>query len=321
MIFSANNSTYIDGLMFVPVTFPFNKPDALLIEDLQIQQLVEYCNRKHIRKAFVQGMQEFQFLRECTSIEHLAIELRLPFAAYFEQNSSTIPYDLTPLEDIPRLRSVDIRENERYGSRAKVKLDLSKVAHLEKFSGDYRFANGLSDAILLKTLRLNRYKKSDLLELQKLSQLDTIALVCSSLESLNGIQNFPGLQCLYLQYNRKLCDISDLCYARDSLRALRIENCPHIQDFSVLYDLEHLELLELSGKNDLRSLDFIRNMPCLKTLIFSMQVLDGDLSLCKNLSWVYSERNRKHYNLRDSDLPRIHYYHGNENIELWRRLE
>ena len=52
-----------------------------------------------------------------------------------------------------------------------------------------------------------------------------------------------------------------------------------------------------------------------------MNVLDGDLSPCRNLLWAYSERNRKHYNLRDDDLPKSIFCRGNENIALWRRLE
>ena len=86
-------------------------------------------------------------------------------------------------------------------------------------------------------------------------------------------------------------------------------------------ELNELELLELSGQNSLPSLAFIRNMPNLKALIFSMNVLDGDLSPCMNLLWAYSERNRKHYNLKDDDLPKSIFCHGNENIALWRRLE
>lgn len=321
MIFSSDNSTYIDGMLFVPVTFPYNIPDALLIENLQIQQLVEYCNRKHIQKAFIQGVQNFEFLRDCKSIEHITIELRLPFDAYAALKSAVISYDLSSLQSLPNLKSIDIREDERYGSRAKVLLDLGRIKGLEEFCGDYKFANGLSEAIQLKTLQLSKFKKFDLLELKQLSLLDTVHFSFSNLESLDGVQNFPRLQCLYLSYNRRLHDISDLRHVKKNLRALRIENCPRIQDFTVLYELENLELLELSGKNDLPSLDFINEMPNLKTLIFSVNILDGNLSPCKNLSWAYSERNRKHYNVKDADLPKITYHHGNENIELWRRLE
>ena len=69
------------------------------------------------------------------------------------------------------------------------------------------------------------------------------------------------------------------------------------------------------------NLKFLETMPKLKTLILNMMVADGDLSLCLNLSYVYLQKNRKHYNLKDSDLPKGKFVRGNENIELWRRLE
>ena len=62
-------------------------------------------------------------------------------------------------------------------------------------------------------------------------------------------------------------------------------------------------------------------MKNLKTLIFNMNVLCGDLSPCLDLCYVYSEKNRKHYNLQDEDLPKKKYIRGNEGIDEWRRLE
>lgn len=201
-------------MMFVPVTFPYNVPDALLIEDLKIQQLIEYCNKKQIKKVFIQGIKDFEFIKTCKSIQHIAIELQIPFKTYSELKSSKIVYDLNCLQDLPHLKSVDIREDERYKLNVKALLDLRKIKKLEEFCGDYKFANGLSEAIQLKTLRLNKFKKPDLLELKKLSLLDTAYLSFSGLESLKGVQNFPRLQCLYLSYNRKLHDISDLCHVK-----------------------------------------------------------------------------------------------------------
>ena len=86
-------------------------------------------------------------------------------------------------------------------------------------------------------------------------------------------------------------------------------------------ELENLELLELSGSNELPSLSFLKKMKRLKTFIFSMNVKDGDVTPCLGLSYVYSEKNRKHYNLKDIELPKGHYVRGNETIDEWRRLE
>ena len=121
--------------------------------------------------------------------------------------------------------------------------------------------------------------------------------------------------------NRTLQDISSLSSVRESLRALRIENCPQITDFSVLKKLINLEHLELSGNNTLPSLDFLSMLPKLKTFLFSMNVADGDITPCLSLSYVYMERGRRHYNLKDRDLPKNQYVRGNENIEPWRRLQ
>ena len=69
---------------------------------------------------------------------------------------------------------------------------------------------------------------------------------------------------------------------KGTLKALRVENCPKIQDFSVLGELENLELLELAGSNTLPNLDFLKTMKNLKTFTFSMNVLDGNLDPCLN---------------------------------------
>ena len=115
-------------------------------------------------------------------------------------------------------------------------------------------------------------------------------------------------------------DISKLEKCRKTLRALRIKNCPRISDFSVLSQLENLEHLILEGKNKLPSLSFIKELPNLKTLIFDMEIEDGDLQPCMDLSYVYCCRVRRHYNLKEKDLPKGTYYWGNDNIEPWRRV-
>ena len=52
-----------------------------------------------------------------------------------------------------------------------------------------------------------------------------------------------------------------------------------------------------------------------------MNVLDGDLTECTKLSYVYVDKIRRHYNVKETDLPKGEYIRGNESIEMWRRLE
>ena len=64
-----------------------------------------------------------------------------------------------------------------------------------------------------------------------------------------------------------------------------------------------MEALSLKGKNDLPSLDFVKNMPNLTWLILTMNVLDGDMTPCLKLPYV-DIKAKKHYNLRNRDLPK-----------------
>lgn len=175
----------------------------------------------------------------------------------------------------------------------------------------------------LKSLSVGGFKgkNCDLTDLFCSKELDTLRIVQCRISSLNGIETSNKMQCLYLHYNRSLQNISALRRANRTLKALRIENCPKIEDFSVLCELENLELLELSGSNVLPNLNFLKTMRNLKTFAFNMDVLNGDLTPCLNLSYVYSEKDRRHFNLKDKDLPKTNYARGNEDIEEWRRLE
>lgn len=322
MIWDQFSSTYVDGRCFVAVTYPFNRHDALLVENLHVDEMISYIKHQNITKAYIQNFAELNFLQDCPSLQHIAIELRIPFQNYSQLRAkSKIAYDFSPLAEMSNLVSLDLRDNERPGSKAVGCLDISKLISLQQYSGEYKFVKNLSLGTQLKTLRLIRYDKFDISEISNLKQIDTLHFSFSKLHTLGGCGELPQLQCLYLHNNRLLSDISDLKYCSKSLRALRIENCSNIQDYSALYSLSNLELLEISGNGSIPSLHFVDMMPNLKTLVFSINVEDGDLSPCDHLQWVYSEKNKRHYNRKDADLPKIKYHRGNENIIEWRRLE
>lgn len=175
----------------------------------------------------------------------------------------------------------------------------------------------------LKSLDVGGFqgRNQDLTDLFCSKELDTLRMIQCGVHSLDGIDTSEKMQCLYLHYNRSLKDISALKKVKHTLKALRIENCPKIEDFSVLGELENLELLELSGRNVLPSLDFLKSMKRLSLFVFDMNVLDGDLSPCLEISHAESRRNRKHYNLKNQDLPKGKFKMGNEDIDEWRKLE
>ena len=172
----------------------------------------------------------------------------------------------------------------------------------------------------LKTLSVTEYKGDNINKLFLCKELDTLELTSCNIRTLDGMENTPKMQCLYLNYNRRLCDISALKNARKTIKALRICKCPKISDFSVLAQLENLEFLFLEGSNKIPNLDFLKSLPNLKTFIFDMEISDGNLLPCMRLSYAHCGKTHKHYNVRSKDLPKGVYYRGNDNIEFWRRI-
>ena len=314
------------GFVFTSITYPVNVYDAIVIKYPQdvpcsfsringssysLKDQIEFINNYKIEKALIIA-ESIDFITMCPTLKHLRI---IPADTARDQ------FDYTPLYKMPRLKSLQC--STVYGSREKLStyIDCEKIngledIHIENFR--YKNYNRLKT---LKGLGLSKYERKDLFEAFSSPILDTLSVFESKIETLEGIQKSQKMQCLYLYNNRNLQDISALKKVQRTIRLLRIENCPKIDDFSVLGELENLVLLELSGCNELPNLSFLKKMKNLKTFIFSVNVKDGDLSLCKNLSYVYSERNRRHYNFRDKELPKGQYVCGNETIDEWRRLE
>ena len=230
-------------------------------------------------------------------------------------------YDVSTFYYLRDLKSLSIIDLEEPYITSKIKFDLSRFPVLEYYSGESRYVEKIQEACNLKTIRLNDYEYETLSEIAMLENIDTLEFNSSKLKSLDGCNGLKRLQCLYLCYNRSLVDISALESVKHSLKALRIENCGKIADFSVLEKLENLEALVLVGSNVIPNLSFLEKMKKLKTFTFTMEVEDGDLTPCLKLQYACCAKGRKNYNLKDAKLPKGEYVRGNENIEIWRRFE
>ena len=326
MKWNFTNSKYIDGLMYVPVTFPYNRPDAILIEDFKIEQLIDCINRKKLKKAYVQGVDDFSFLKDCQSIEHLKIEFNFPFHKW--DTSAMVKgkirknYDLEVLYDMPNLKSLQlINAEETSVVVPSVLVCVDRIPSLEYFRGQAEFVSGLGKAKKLKVLGLTDYKQKNLMELKDLKELETLSLFRGKVETLEGCETLNNLRCLYLSCNRAMQNINPLKSLNENIKLLRIDHCAKIGDFSAIEKLENLELLHLEGSQTLEDLDFLNKMTSLKTFICLMNIANGDLTPCKRLSYVHIGKKRKHYNLKDTELPKLTYVRGNEDIEEWRRFE
>lgn len=315
-----------NGFVFLPLTYPYNVYDALLMRQPEnalcfspqrpysIRSLDEHIalvNDLKLEKAVIIA-NSIDFIKKCPSLRYLKV---------IPADDSGNGFDYSPLYDMPKIKSLGCPTVYGRNDEFFTTIDYSRIKGIESFevynSGYLNFEN----ITTAKSLFLSNYQAHDLQNAFSSVELDTLRLIQCKVRSLEGIQKSKKMQCLYLDYNKTLNDISTLKETAKTLRLLRIDHCPRIEDFSVLGELENLELLELSGNNELQDLNFLKSLKKLKTFIFSVNVKSGDLSPCMELSCVRCLKNRKHYNFRNEDLPKGKYVRGNESIEIWRRLE
>ena len=312
-----------DGFVFVSVTNPPNVYDGLLIKvrnenngisfqcfdsNKTVQEHIDYFNNLKLEKAYIYT-DDLTILNELKTLKYLSLVLL----------SDKMPIDFTPLYDAQHLISLSISTVDFEPLANPV--DCTKFKSLEFFSVNGQDIINLSSLPSVKTLLISNDRSNNLYNVFSSEDLDVLMMTQCRIRSLDGIEQSKSMQCLYLYYNRCLENIEALTNTKHTLRALRIENCSKIKDFSVLSKLDNLEHLILVGSNTLQNLNFLKNMKKLKTFVFDYDVLDGDLSLCKKISYVYSGKNRKHFNCKDKDLPKGKYYHGYDNIEQWRRYQ
>lgn len=305
------------GFSFTSIVNPHCNKDAIhILPNKTWSEYIDFINSNSIDKAKV-TMPTLDGIQRCESLKYLHI---LP-----PQNAPKL-YNFSPLYDMAEIKYLNCSNRTGDNWRYTSEIDYSQIKGLEALRFDAnRKSKHYNNIPSLKSLCVSSFSgaNGDLTDLFCSTELDTLFMLQCKNRSLDGIALSQNMKCVYLYNNRSLENICALHGVRDSLTALRIENCPNLKDFSVLHELKNLELLSLCGSNTLESLSFVRAMPRLKTLILEMNVLDGDLSACKELSYVYVDRIHRHYNVKENELPkdRSKYFHGNETIEIWRRLE
>lgn len=298
-----------DGFVFTCLTPPTNVYDAIVIRNPEeadcfspkhgfssksLEDHIEYVRKNEIERAIIIA-EDISFIGQCPSLKWLNI---IP-------SDNISEFDFSPLysmSEITFLKCRTVHGNQfQYLSFAKYD-SFKKLKNLFLIgAGHYNYAE-LTD---LEYLMISENKKLDSLNGVFFSRnLAKIDISQTSIKTLSGIDTSKKMTSVNLSYNRSLKDISDLTKVSKTLKCLTIENCPKIEDFSCLYELTELEHLWLCGKNVIPSLSFLQKMRKLKTVTFSMEIADGDLTPCLDVSYAYCKKGKKHYNLRDKDLPK-----------------
>lgn len=187
------------------------------------------------------------------------------------------------------------------------KLDLSLFKQL-KYLVVYNFSNQKLDFTLLTNLKSLILRMSDIKNLENLKELSNIESLyldfCKKIVSLKGIEKLFGLKKLVLDYCTKLEDVNDVSNLGVSLKYLKISDCNNIRSLEFLKDLFKLETLYLTSFetkfiNILDSVSFVEKMLKLKNFMTDYRIKDGDLKPLLKIEKVELLRFYRYYNLNE----------------------
>lgn len=279
----------------------YNPPEAIIISPVflrsrkPLEEHIEYINSNNIKKAYIIA-DDISFLTQCPCLEFLKV-----YPAITAQS-----FDYSPLYEMPNIKWIECKTTTGPNEDLVGTIDYSRIKGIKRLgishAGGHLNVEQAGDVISLyfdfgfpNAKNLNNSIPGKMLR--------SFAVCQAPIQSLDGIENAPNLCSLELSHNRRLADISALRFLSETLNYLEIDTCGRIQDFSVLSELHSLEFLTLKGANVLQNLSFLKNMPRLKHLHLTMNVKDGNLSLCEHVPYV-KIKNRKHYSHKDIDLPK-----------------
>ncbi|WP_225230684.1 leucine-rich repeat domain-containing protein [Cytobacillus stercorigallinarum] len=257
--------------------------DIVIINNTNVEESIIFVNQHQIKRLQIDDLYEqdnINFLKKCPNIENISI-------------SNHYIKDLTGLYFLKNLKVLAINDTD-----SSLSIDFSRCTSLEIIYGQLPTKiKGMESLVNLRRMELWGYKpkNKNLEEFRNLKRLSFLELVKSNISSLDGIQDLKKLRHLGLYYLRTLKDIDEVKYLSTCLRTFKIENCKKINDYKAIKNLKWLEELVIPDCGEILSISFIKELSNLKTFIFpGTNVLDGDLSACEGLDYVYFTQ-KKHY--------------------------
>ena len=269
--------------------------DRLAASERTLEEHIAFINEHKLEYADILT-EDLEFITQCPTLKYLTIH---------PSRSAPDGFDYSPLYRMPEIRKLRCSCAE-YGPKftKSTSIDLSRVQGLRNIGINSKRYLNYDKVPGLEVMDMFENKQHRDLHGLCSPTLKELMMSQCSIKSLEGVEEFLNLQSLHLYYLRSLADISALSSAAKTLRALTIQSCPKVTDFSCLYDLTNLEHLNLEGRNVLPSLGFLKGMKKLKTFVFSMEVADRDIRPCLDVYRVHMSNRKRDYNLTDKDLPK-----------------
>jgi hypothetical protein len=237
--------------------------------------------RSGATRLIVHAAPELEFLRDLPRLLELEVH-HLPLE------------DVRPIESQSGLRKLSIN------AYFKKPLDLSQFQELRSLHLDWGpGAESLVNAQQLEDLSINRFPGFDLEPLRGLDRLCVLRIAnARKLTSLRGIGLLGPIRALRLLDLRTLTDLDPIAGVADSLDSLEFSLCRGMGRLDALHVLHRLTRLHVLDCGEIESLRPLLGLP-LKTLLFyeSTNVRDGDLSVLLKLPNLTnaSFANRRHY--------------------------
>lgn len=264
------------------------------VSERSLEDHIQLICEHRLEKAIV-ICRDLSFITQCPSLNNIAV---------YPSVDSEDGFDFSPLYQMESIQELYCATTYGYKDQFHSEVDYSRIKGLSSLTAAGVGHWGYEKISRLEKLWISGNKQhEDFSNISCSTALRDVTLMQCGLKSLNGLHKHPRMEQLALYHCRSLTDVSSLSQISESLISLTIEGCPKIKDFSVLEDLRQLKHIHLYGNNPLPNLSFLKNMKKLETFCFTMNVQDGDLTLCKDIPYV-SCRNRNHYNYKDQDLPK-----------------
>jgi protein phosphatase 1 regulatory subunit 7 len=221
-------------------------------------------------------LQNVDFLADYPSIEHLSI--------------SDGVKDISAIHNLHNLKSLFMSGKKEINF---LDFPLLKDLNVEWSS----LLSNMDKCKWLESLILRGYnpKTKDCLTLPDVVWVKRIALIQSTVCSLNGLEKFQKLKKLEFDYCGKLENLCCLESSNESLTYLLFDHCKSIKNHEYVTNLSHLYTLAYNDCGVIPSIKFIKEMAALKKFMFvGTNVADGDMTPCIGLEYA-AFSNKRHF--------------------------
>ncbi len=241
---------------------------------------------------------------------------------YFGKDESYECVDLTCLKEWIQIEIISINTNtisvknfpiltnvkELYINDYTQEIDFNKFPNLNKCTLDWtNKLRNLHNCDKLNYLIIWKFKpkEKNLSSLKGLTKLEYLEIHQGNITTLEGIENLISLKELELHYATKLLTLANINQLKKTLNRLFIDNSKKIKDHSIVRELKKIKVLALNDCGDIKSLEFIKDMPNLQELRFvNSNVIDGNLLPCLGLKSVLFN-NKRHYTHKCEEINNL----------------